>query len=347
MGGIDVAEIENDVGPRRQHGLDIGGTGAAGEPAERRQLGIAARQERSLVIAERRGPAQEIVGRQDIERDGGGRARGKDPRDMLGDLHLPAGAVGEDPVRRVRGPGEQAEQHGENAIPAKHSGTLGAGFARGQGRGSDRGAGRDMMAAMASERDSDWKEYYERTAGRPPRRTLLLALERFGPGGGQERGRSRLRRRARYGGDAAPGLAGARHRCGAGGDRAPGKRRTDLAAGAALETRCQRFEDADWPAVDLVNASFSLPLCPPARFPGVWARICRSLKPGGRFSGQLFGERDEWRGESDITFHSRAAIDRLLAGFAVELLEEEESAGPTPYGKPKHWHLFHIVARKD
>lgn len=202
------------------------------------------------------------------------------------------------------------------------------------------------MAAMASERDSDWKEYYERTAGRPPRRTLLLALERFGAGAGRHavdlgcgdgRDAVELLRRGWQvlAIDAEPAAL----------ERL--SRRTDLPAGAALETRCQRFEDADWPAVDLVNASFSLPLCPPARFPAVWARICRSLKPGGRFSGQLFGERDEWRGESDITFHSRAAIDRLLAGFAVELLEEEESAGPTPYGKPKHWHLFHIVARKD
>ena len=203
-----------------------------------------------------------------------------------------------------------------------------------------------MMAAMASERDSDWKEYYERTAGRPPRRTLLLALERFGPGGG----RSAVDLGCGDGRDAVEMLRRGWRVLAIDAEPAALERlaqRPDLPPGAALETRCQRFEDADWPAVDLVNASFSLPLCPPARFPGVWARICRSLKPGGRFSGQLFGERDEWRGESDITFHSRAAIDRLLAGFTVELLEEEESAGPTPYGKPKHWHLFHIVARKD
>ncbi|MGO8918054.1 MAG: methyltransferase domain-containing protein [Stellaceae bacterium] len=196
-----------------------------------------------------------------------------------------------------------------------------------------------------SERDSDWKEYYERTAGRPPRPTLLLALERFGAGDGKSavdlgcgdgRDTVELLRRGWpvIAVDAEPAAI----------ERLT--RRPDLPPGAALETRCQRFEDADWPAVDLVNASFSLPLCPPARFPAVWARIARSLKPGGRFSGQLFGERDGWRGESDITFHSRAAIDHLLAGFAVELLEEEESAGVTPYGKPKHWHLFHIVARK-
>ncbi|HKW53315.1 MAG TPA: class I SAM-dependent methyltransferase, partial [Stellaceae bacterium] len=38
---------------------------------------------------------------------------------------------------------------------------------------------------MNGERDSDWDEYYERVAGRPPRPTLLAALERFGAEGGQ------------------------------------------------------------------------------------------------------------------------------------------------------------------
>jgi tellurite methyltransferase len=198
---------------------------------------------------------------------------------------------------------------------------------------------------MGSERDSDWQDYYERTAGRPPRRTLLLALERFGGGDGRSAvdlgcgdGRDTvelLRRGWRVIAiDAEPAAL----------ERL--KRRPDLPPGAVLETRCQRFEDADWPAVDLVNASFSLPLVPPERFPALWAKIARSLNPGGRFSGQLFGERDGWRGEKAITFLSRAEIESLLAGFAVELLEEEESDAATPYGKAKHWHLFHIVARK-
>ena len=85
---------------------------------------------------------------------------------------------------------------------------------------------------------------------------------------------------------------------------------------------------------------------PPARFPALWAKLAASLKPGGRFAGQLFGERDGWRGEKAITFLARDAALRLFAGFELELFEEEESDGATPYGKPKHWHLFHVVARK-
>ncbi len=41
-----------------------------------------------------------------------------------------------------------------------------------------------------------------------------------------------------------------------------------------------------------------------------------------------------------------SAIASLCDGFAIEMLEEEESDGVTPRGRPKHWHIFHIVARK-
>ena len=198
---------------------------------------------------------------------------------------------------------------------------------------------------MASDRDGDWTEYYERTAGRPPRPTLLAALERFGAGTGRRAvdlgcgdGRDTVALLARcwrvLAIDAEP-MAIERLRA-----------RPDLPPGALLETRCERFEDASWPAADLVNASFALPLVPPERFPALWEKIGRSLKPGGRFSGQLFGDRDGWRGEKAITFLGRAEVERLLAGFAVERFDEEESEAATPYGKRKHWHLFHLCARK-
>ena len=199
---------------------------------------------------------------------------------------------------------------------------------------------------MAGERASDWDEYYERVAGRPPRQTLLAALERFGDevksgnavdlGCGDGRDTVELLRRgwSVLAIDAEPAAI----------ERL--RSRGDLPKDAALETLIARFEEAAWPPVNFVNASFALPLCPPQRFPEVWARIERSLAAGGRFAGQLFGERDEWRGEPGVTHHTRAEVERLLAGFTVEMLAEEESDAITPYGKPKHWHLFHIVARK-
>jgi hypothetical protein len=98
---------------------------------------------------------------------------------------------------------------------------------------------------------------------------------------------------------------------------------------------------------DLVNASFSLPLCPPDRFPGLWCRIVASLKVGGRFAGQLYGDHDGWAGRPGMTHIDRAAAERLLADLELELFEEEEVDSVTPRGKPKHWHIFHVVARRS
>jgi SAM-dependent methyltransferase len=191
-----------------------------------------------------------------------------------------------------------------------------------------------------------WAEYYAATADRPPRRTLLAALEKFGTsarprfavdlGSGDGRDTIELLRRgwSVLAIDAEPAAI----------ERL--LKRPDLPPGARLRARCERFEDASWPAADLVNSSFALPLCPPERFPELWARIVASLAPGGRFAGQLYGDRDGWAGRPGMTHLSRAAAERLLAGLEIDLFEEEESDGITPRGKPKHWHIFQIVVRR-
>lgn len=195
---------------------------------------------------------------------------------------------------------------------------------------------------------SDWTEYYEAT-GDEPRSTLLEALERFDDeeprqrfavdlGCGTGRDTLELLRRG-WRVLALDGTAEAIERLRARPDLSGRERRR-------LETRVVRFEDADWPAADLVNSSFALPFCPPEAFPALWRRIERSLRGGGRFSGHLFGDRDGWSDQDDLSFHTRAKLDELLAGFQVERLEEVEEDGLTATGKPKHWHLFHVVARR-
>lgn len=114
-----------------------------------------------------------------------------------------------------------------------------------------------------------------------------------------------------------------------------------------LETQVAEFHEATWPDTDLVNAGFSLPFCPAAHFPGVWERIVASLRLGGRFSGQLFGPNDEWAGGRIETFHSREQTLELLSGFALERFDEVEADGHTATGTPKHWHVFHVVARRE
>jgi hypothetical protein len=108
-----------------------------------------------------------------------------------------------------------------------------------------------------------------------------------------------------------------------------------------------RFEEVPLPlGVQLVNSSFAMPLCEPEAFRTLWARIREALPAGGRFSGQWYGVRDSWHGRPGMTFLERDEALALLDGLEIEMFEEEEADSVTPRGNPKHWHIFHIVARK-
>jgi len=114
-----------------------------------------------------------------------------------------------------------------------------------------------------------------------------------------------------------------------------------------LQTRVVTFENLVLPeSVDLINASFSLPFCPPEYFPKLWASIITSLRGGGRFCGHLFGNRDSWAIIPSMNHHNRQQIEELLQEFVIEMLDEEEHPGKTPTGEEKYWHIFHIVVRK-
>jgi hypothetical protein len=71
-----------------------------------------------------------------------------------------------------------------------------------------------------------------------------------------------------------------------------------------------------------------------------------ALRPGGRFAGHLFGERDSWSGNSRMTFHTAAGLQQRLTGFTIEALAEVENDRPTALGDPKHWHIFEALARR-
>jgi len=190
---------------------------------------------------------------------------------------------------------------------------------------------------------TDWAAYYATTEGRPPRRTLLTALAKreaeglppgiavdLGAGGGRDTV-ALLRRGWRVLAiDPAPEAAEALRAL-------PGAER--------LEVVTATMEDAAWPAADLINASFCLPKVAPDRFDRFWARLAASLAPAGRLAGQLYGDRDSWAG-SGLTIHSEAQARARLDGLTVELFEVEEEDSVTPRGEAKHWHIFHMVARK-
>ncbi|MTI22864.1 class I SAM-dependent methyltransferase [Fulvivirga sp. RKSG066] len=116
----------------------------------------------------------------------------------------------------------------------------------------------------------------------------------------------------------------------------------------ALAKRCSAFEElTSLPSTTLVNASFSLPFCHPNYFDKVWQVIVNSIQPNGRFSGHFFGNDDSWSSNTDMTFHNMQEIEALLSDFNIEALKEVNKKGKTVSGKVKHWHVFHIVARKN
>jgi hypothetical protein len=48
-----------------------------------------------------------------------------------------------------------------------------------------------------------------------------------------------------------------------------------------------------------------------------------------------------------MTFLERDEAEAMLNGLDIEMFEEEEADGVTPRGKAKHWHIFHVVARRS
>jgi tellurite methyltransferase len=105
-----------------------------------------------------------------------------------------------------------------------------------------------------------------------------------------------------------------------------------------LRCKTLRCRPATW------CAGYSLFFVAPTRFEAVWDRVRTAVRPGGRFAGQLLGERDTWAAGGDVNAHSRAAAEQLFDGWTLEGFEEEENDGEACSG-PKHWHLFHVVAR--
>ncbi len=107
------------------------------------------------------------------------------------------------------------------------------------------------------------------------------------------------------------------------------------------------FEDFSFTSYDLINAHFTLPYTQKEQFPVVFARLKAALKPRGIFVGQFFGINDTWNTpETTMTFLTCEQAHSQLAGLQIIEFEEEEEDGTTARGDAKHWHVYHIIARK-
>lgn len=188
--------------------------------------------------------------------------------------------------------------------------------------------------------ESTWTDYYDEQGEREPRELLLGALAAFPvPGDATDLGCGQgidtvamLDRGWRvFATDAEP----------------EGIRRLKARLTGERAARCTvelaRMEEVDLPAADLVHAAFSLFFCPPERFAEVWAKVRGSILPGGRFAGEILGDRDTWAGDPEMSAFDESAARALFDGLDIERFDEEENDGEACSG-PKHWHVFHVVA---
>jgi trans-aconitate methyltransferase len=189
----------------------------------------------------------------------------------------------------------------------------------------------------------DWDGYYDARSDRPPRPLLVDAVELFdapgeavdlGAGGGVDT-RFLLDRGWRV--------------TAIDNSSAAVRRLAELAADTdgQLEVReADLADDLSLGSVQLLHAGFSLPFCRPDRFAALWRQVEAALPTGGVLAAQLFGDRDSWAAEyDDMTFHTAAEVDQLLRGWDLHRLRVVEEDG-TSYVGPKHWHVFHVLARR-
>lgn len=114
-----------------------------------------------------------------------------------------------------------------------------------------------------------------------------------------------------------------------------------------VPSRFDEFEFGD-ARYDLINAQFSLPFNATETFHRMFSSLKASLKPGGIFVGNFFGDRDEWNTPADNRFY--LTKDQVVALFSdmemVAFEEVDDPRGVTATGSKKRWHWFEVTAQR-
>lgn len=211
-------------------------------------------------------------------------------------------------------------------------------------------AGSAMVEGMATSvkvaGEGEWDDYYAVTAGRPPSRWFIAAMDAI------DGNRGRGRRAIDLG--CGPGVEShaliergwsviAVDREQSAIDRVI-ERMLRLGLSDRLETLVGSFHEVALPPADLVLAQLSLPFCSVDTFDSALANTLGAVKPGGALVAQFFGPDDDWA-ESGCLSHTVEQVEGFIDGFDIVDLEEERGEGVAGARRqPKFWHIISIIA---
>ncbi|MCX6716921.1 MAG: methyltransferase domain-containing protein [Candidatus Taylorbacteria bacterium] len=190
--------------------------------------------------------------------------------------------------------------------------------------------------------EKDWSEYYDFTRAKPPYALLTEALKYVKEkgyavdiGGGALRDTRYLLNNSFYVTviDNSPLL----------------NDETAKIKNAKLHAEVFSFEDFDFPEnkYDLASAMFALNFCNPIHFDEVFKKIKDSLKTGGVFCAQLFGDHDEWSHYTDKTYPNKDRIMKLLDDFEIISFKEKNPGEKEENDElMTSGHILQFIARK-
>ena len=109
----------------------------------------------------------------------------------------------------------------------------------------------------------------------------------------------------------------------------------------------QSFENIRLEKTKLIVANYSLLFCNKDKFEDLWDDIKLSIQKDGYFIGNFFGINDSWHmSKAEMKFLSKEQVIDLFSDFEILLFREVEEDGKTGLGRMKHWHVFHVIARR-
>jgi trans-aconitate methyltransferase len=187
-----------------------------------------------------------------------------------------------------------------------------------------------------------WADYNDAQVTRAVRPLAARLIERAGDG----RGRPALDLGCGAGVETRALAAAGWHVSAVDSDPSMPQRLADLVARGEVDPVVGDLREVSLGPAALVHSSLAVPFVPRSDFALLWDRLVGWLQPGGWLGIDLFGDRDDWSSTEELNFHDRGAVEALLSHLVdVEVLEEERDA-PSFNGAVKHWHVFHLIARR-